>query len=172
MSRTKSLARIVNPLSTRAHYSHLVTLNAAFFRVWRLTRRTALFVLHSFVCLASNSESLNSYAFNPNNYFCLASFHRPHSHMSVVLSVFHTVPEQSLLFVVLRTDTKSLCKELNLPRCAVPVASYPFEIQNTTHLMSFALRATQPYFTNPVALFRLYCYIAFLREQSDFVTTR
>jgi hypothetical protein len=39
---------------------------------------------------------------------------------------------------------------VNLPRCATPVASYPFGIQNTTHLMSFALRATQPYFTNPV----------------------
>lgn len=38
----------------------------------------------------------------------------------------------------------------NLQRCATPVASQPFELQNTTHLISFALRATQRSFTNPV----------------------
>ena len=32
-------------------------------------------------------------------------------------------------------------------RCARPAAPYPFEIQNTTHLISFSLQDTQCYFT-------------------------
>lgn len=95
----ESLARIVLPLSTNAFYGQLVTLNAAFFGEWRFSRHNMLFVLQSFVSLAGYSESLNSYAFIPNNYFCLAGFRRPHSLASVVLSVFHMLPEQSFAFL-------------------------------------------------------------------------
>ena len=86
-----------------------------------------------------------------------------HIPFGVVLSTFHMMPGQSLRFYGLqswdRTNYLHILKMLlypdelfakNLPRCAVPVASQPFGLQNTTHLMSFALRATQPCFTDPV----------------------
>ena len=83
-----------------------------------------------------------------------------HIPCGVVLSTFHIVPEQSFAFVIqtriwtqidsLRDCCFTIKQFVNLPRCATPVASYPFEIQNTTHLMSFALRATQPCFADPV----------------------
>ncbi len=96
---TTSLASCVAVLSTRASYGHPVSLSAAFFGEWRFSRRTLLFVLLSFVCLASSSQSLNRYAIFPNNHFCLASFCGPHSVASVVLSTFHNVPGQSFAFV-------------------------------------------------------------------------
>jgi len=37
----------------------------------------------------------------------------------------------------------------NLPWCAAPVAPYPFGIQNTTHQLFFALRATKRLFKCP-----------------------
>jgi len=79
LSRTESLARIVNPLSTRAVASHRVSLSAAFFRVWRLTRHIMLFDYQSSASLASCSRALTPYVFNPINHFRLASFHEPHS---------------------------------------------------------------------------------------------
>ncbi len=106
---TESLARTVLPLSTDAFYGQLVTLNAAFFRVWRLTRRNMLFDHLSFVSLAGYSESLNSYAFFPINQFRLAGIPEPHSLASEVLSTFHMLPEQSFAFVISK-------KELNLRR--------------------------------------------------------
>ena len=97
---TESLARTVLPLSTNAFYGQLVTLNAAFFRVWRLTRRNMLFDHLSFVSLAGYSQSLNRYAFFPINQFSLASLPEPHSLASEVLSTFHMLPEQTFAFVV------------------------------------------------------------------------
>jgi len=97
---TASLARSVLPLSTRAFYSHLVSLNAAIFRVWRLTRRICLLDHLSFVCLASSSVPLRTYAIFPINQFRLASIPEPHSLASAVLSTFKHIPEQSFAFVV------------------------------------------------------------------------
>jgi hypothetical protein len=77
----------------------LVSLSAAFFRVWRLTRRIMLFVPQSSVCLASSSQSLNRYVFFPNNYLHLASFSRPNSLACQVLSTFHIIPGQSFAFI-------------------------------------------------------------------------
>lgn len=86
-----------------------------------------------------------------------------HIPFGVVLSTFHMMPGQSLRFLwraklesnQLPTYPKNVAlpDELfakNLPRCAVPVASQPFGLQNTTHLMSFGLRPNQPCFTDPV----------------------
>ena len=109
---TESLARTVLPLSTRAFYSHLVTLNAAFFGEWRFSRRICLLDHLSFVSLASYSESLNSYAIFPINQFRLASIPEPHSLASVVLSIFKHIPEQSFAFVISK-------KELNLRRSLI-----------------------------------------------------
>ena len=106
---TESLARTVLPLSTRAFYSHLVSLNAAFLRVWRLTRRNMLFDHLSFASLAGYSQSLNRYAFFPINQFRLAGIPEPHSLASEVLSTFHMLPDQSFAFVVTN-------QELNLDR--------------------------------------------------------
>lgn len=100
LSCTLSLARKVETLSTSAFYGHLVSLNAAFFRVWRLTRRTMLFDHLSFVSLAGYSRSLNPYAFFPINQFSLASLPEPHSLASVVLSIFKHIPEQTFAFVI------------------------------------------------------------------------
>lgn len=99
MSITVSLASHVLSLSTGASYGHPVSLSAAFFREWRFSRRTLLFVLLSFVCLASSSIPLRIYAIFPNNHICLASFREPHSVAGVVLSTFHNVPGQSFAFV-------------------------------------------------------------------------
>lgn len=95
---TESLARTVLPLSTNAFYGQLVSLNAAFFRVWRLTRRICLLDHLSFASLAGYSRSLNPYAFFPINQFSLASLPEPHSLASVVLSIFKHIPEQSFAF--------------------------------------------------------------------------
>jgi hypothetical protein len=95
---TQSFAGMVLPLSTRASQGHLVSLSAAFFREWRFSRHTLLFVLLSFACLASSSESLNSYAIFPNNYLFLAGFGRPYCLSTRVLSVFHNIPGQSFAF--------------------------------------------------------------------------
>lgn len=86
-----------------------------------------------------------------------------HIPFGVVLSTFHMMPGQSLRFYGLqswdRTNYLHILKMLlypnelfakNLPRCAVPVASQPFGLQNTTHLMSFGLRPNQPCFADPV----------------------
>ena len=104
-----SLARSVLPLSTRAFYGHLVSLNAAFFRVWRLTRRICLLDHLSFVCLASSSVPLRTYAIFPINQFRLASIPEPHSLAGVVLSTFKHIPEQSFAFCC-------AMQELNLHR--------------------------------------------------------
>lgn len=162
MSRTESLARIVNSLSTKVLTDHLVSLSAAFFSVWRLTRHIMLFDHQSSVCLASSSKALTSYVFNPINHFRLASFHEPHSfrcgikHLSHDAgTVFAFLWRAKLESNQLPTYPKNVAlpNELfakNLPRCAVPVASQPFGMQNTTHLMSFGLRPNQPCFTDPV----------------------
>lgn len=105
---TESLARTVLPLSTNAFYGQLVTLNAAFLRVWRLTRHNMLFDHLSFVSLAGYSESLNSYAFFPINQFRLAGIPEPYSLASKVLSTFHMLPEQSFAFCLLRQDLNLL----------------------------------------------------------------
>jgi hypothetical protein len=97
---TESLARTVLPLSTSAFYGQLVPLNAAFLRVWRLTRRICLLDHLSFASLASYSGSLNPYAFFPINQFRLASIPEPHSLASAVLSTFKHIPEQSFAFVI------------------------------------------------------------------------
>ena len=97
---TESLARTVLPLSTNAFYGQLVSLNAAFFRVWRLTRRNMLFDHLSFASLAGYSQSLNRYAFFPINQFRLAGIPEPHSLASEVLSTFHMLPDQSFAFVI------------------------------------------------------------------------
>ena len=122
-----------------------------------------LFVLLSSAYLASSSVPLRTYDFFPNNQFSLASLPEPHSLTSVVLSIFHIVSEQSLRFCLICDQYHKLLQSyVNLSRCAAPVASSPFERQNTTHLMSFTLRVTQPYFTDPDnILLRLYCYLAF-----------
>ena len=86
-----------------------------------------------------------------------------HIAFAVVLSTFHMMPGQSLRFYwraklgsnQLPTYPKNVAlpDELfakNLPRRAVPVASHPFEMQNTTRLMSFGLRPNQPCFADPV----------------------
>jgi hypothetical protein len=100
LNRTESLARIVNPLSTSAFYGQLVSLIGAFVREWLFSRRNMLFDLLSFVCLASSSIPLRTYAVFPINYFCLASFRRPHCLATVVLTNFHILPEQSFAFVI------------------------------------------------------------------------
>jgi hypothetical protein len=99
LSITVSLASHVLSLSTDVLADQSVSPNAAFFGEWRFSRRTLLFVLLSSVCLRSSSQSLNRYVFFPNNYIHLASFRRPHSVASVVLSIFHNAPGQSFAFV-------------------------------------------------------------------------
>lgn len=99
MSITVSLASHVLSLSTEACYGHSVSPSGAFFREWRFSRRTLLLVLLSFVCLASSSIPLRTYAIFPNNYISLASIRRPHSLASVALTTFHNVPGQSFAFV-------------------------------------------------------------------------
>ena len=130
----------------------LVSLSAAFFRVWRLTRRIMLFVPQSSVYLASSSQSLNRYVFFPNNYLHLASFSRPNSLACRVLSTFHIIPEQSFAFCYIKEGfepspipAKWNCSttELfaNLLRCAAPVAPYlvRYSIQHTSCLSSCEL---------------------------------
>lgn len=46
----------------------------------------------------------------------------------------------------LEYETAAMTIFANPPRCAAPVASTSFGDQNTTHLMSFSLRDTQPFF--------------------------
>lgn len=115
LSCTASLARSVDPLSTRAFYSLLVSLNAAIFRVWRMTRHTMLFVHLSSADLASHSVPLRTYDFFPNNQFSLASLPEPYSLTSTALSIFHIVSEQSFAFDYQKriwTFTDSCIKEL------------------------------------------------------------
>jgi hypothetical protein len=164
LDRTESLARTVNPLSTRAIAGHLVSLSAAFFRVWRLTRHIMLFDHQSSASLASCSKALTSYVFNPINHFRLASFHEPHcfrcgiKHLShdagTVFAFFFGVHcwnrTNYLKFRILLLYPNELNAKVNLPRRAVPVASQPFGLQNTTRLMSFGLRPNQPCFADPV----------------------
>ena len=168
---TESLARIVLSLSTNAFYGQLVSLNGAFLRVWRLTRRNMLFDLLSFVSLRSCSESLNPYAFFPINYFCLAGFRRPHSLASVVLTTFHILPEQSFAFIIKEGFEPSPIPQhrncsttelfANLPRCAAPVAPYlvRYRIQHTSCLLPCGLLNHTSRVRS--SLHRLYCYLAF-----------
>lgn len=168
---TESLARTVLPLSTNAFYGQLVSLNAAFLRVWRLTRRNMLFDHLSFASLAGYSQSLNRYAFFPINQFRLAGIPEPHSLASEVLSTFHMLPEQSFAFDYQRriwTFADSLegnCSttELfaNLPRCAAPVAPYlvRYRIQHTSCLLPCGLLNHASSFPSSVQL--LHCYLAF-----------
>ena len=168
---TESLARTVLPLSTNAFYGQLVSLNAAFLRVWRLTRRTMLFVLLSFASLAGYSRSLNPYAFFPNNQFNLASFPEPHSLASEVLSIFHIAPDQSFAFVIqirnwtwidsLRDCCFTFKQFANLPRCADPVAPYlvRYRIQHTSCLLPCGLLNHASSLPSSVQL--LHCYLAF-----------
>ena len=144
---TLSLARKVEPLSTRCLATILVTLSAAFFGEWRFSRRMLLFVHLSSASLASYSTALTVYVFYPNNHFCLASFCEPNSLACQVLSTFHNIPEQSFAFCIKEgfepspIPPKWNCSttELfaNLPRCAVPVAPYlvRYRIQHTSCLL-------------------------------------
>ena len=77
---TLSLARKVEPLSTKVLADHLVTLSAAFFGEWRFSRRMLLFDLLSSASLASFCE--------PNSLACQ------------VLNTFHNIPEQSFAFCI------------------------------------------------------------------------
>ena len=78
LDRTDSLARSVNPLSTRVLTDHRVSLSAAFFNEWRFSCHIMLFDHQSSASLASCSKALTFYVFNPINHFRLASFHEPH----------------------------------------------------------------------------------------------
>ena len=130
---TASLASRVLPLSTQHLSALCVTSNAAFFRVWRFTRRMLLFVHLSYASLASCSTALTAYVLYPNNHFRLASFCEPNSLACQVLSTFHNIPEQSFAFCIKEGFEPSpipyqwncSTTELfaNLPRCAAPVAS-------------------------------------------------
>jgi hypothetical protein len=95
---TASLASRVLPLSTGVLTDHPVTSSAAFFRVWRFTRRMLLFVHLSYASLASCSAALTAYVLYPNNHFRLASFCEPNSLTCQVLSTFHNIPGQSFAF--------------------------------------------------------------------------
>ncbi len=145
---TLSLARKVEPLSTRCLATILVTLSAAFFGEWRFSRRMLLFVHLSSASLASYSTALTVYVFYPNNHFRLASFCEPNSLACQVLSTFHNIPEQSFAFWFAKLESNqlptfpkkvALPNELfaNLPRCAVPVAPYlvRYRIQHTSCLL-------------------------------------
>ena len=168
---TESLARTVLPLSTNAFYGQLVSLNAAFFRVWRLTRRNMLFDHLSFASLAGYSQSLNRYAFFPINQFRLAGIPEPHSLASEVLSTFHMLPEQTFAFVVqyrswtcidsLRGNCITIMQIANLPRCAAPVAPYlvRYRIQHTSCLLPCGLLNHASSLPSSVQL--LHCYLAF-----------
>ena len=168
---TESLARTVLPLSTNAFYGQLVSLNAAFLRVWRLTRRNMLFDHLSFASLAGYSQSLNRYAFFPINQFRLAGIPEPHSLASEVLSTFHMLPEQSFAFVVqyrswtyidsLLWNWLTISQIANLPRCAAPVAPYlvRYRIQHTSCLLPCGLLNHASSLPSSVQL--LHCYLAF-----------
>ena len=146
---TLSLARKVEPLSTRCLATILVTLSAAFFGEWRFSRRMLLFVHLSSASLASYSTALTVYVFYPNNHFCLASFCEPNSLTCQVLSTFHNIPEQSFAFYgcksrnwtcylhILKMLLYQMSYFANLPRCAVPVAPYlvRYRIQHTSCLL-------------------------------------
>ena len=133
LDRTDFLARSVNPLSTKVIADHLVSLSAAFLKWWRFHYHATLFIHHSSVCLASSSVPLRTYVFNPNNYFCLASFRRPYCLATKVLSTFHVALEQSFAFYIqtrswtqidsLRDCCFTIKQFANLPRSAAPVAS-------------------------------------------------
>jgi hypothetical protein len=134
LDRTDFLARSVNPLSTKVIADHLVSLSAAFLKWWRFHYHATLFIHHSSVCLASSSVPLRTYVFNPNNYFCLASFRRPYCLATKVLSTFHVALEQSFAFYIqtrswtqidsLRDCCFTIKQFANLPRSAAPVAPY------------------------------------------------
>ena len=145
---------MVNLLSTRVLSDSLVSSNAAFFRVWRITRRILLLVYQSSVCLASSSIPLRTYVFNPNKHIHLASFSAPHCLSTVVLSAFYSIPEQAFAFILpcaMSDLNRHLLKPnqmlyqfeqiANLPRCAAPVASYlvRYKIQHTSCLSSCGL---------------------------------
>lgn len=99
LDRTLSLARMVNLLSTKVLSDSLVSSNAAFFGVWRITRRILLLVYQSSACLASSSIPLRTYVFNPNKHVHLASFSAPHCLSTVALSAFYSIPEQAFAFL-------------------------------------------------------------------------
>ena len=105
---TRSLARKVEPLSTRCLATIRVTLSAAFFGEWRFSRRMLLFVHLSSASLASYSTALTVYVFYPNNHFCLASFCEPNSLACQVLSTFHNIPEQSFAFCWMQKQGSNL----------------------------------------------------------------
>ena len=138
-----------------------VSPSGAFFREWRFSRHMLLLVHWSYVCLASNSQSLNRYVFSPNNHFRLASIRGPYSANSMALTTFRDTSGQSFAFYdckdriwtcylhFLKTLLYRMSYIANLPWCAGPVAPYPFGIQNTTHQLFFALRATKRLFKCP-----------------------
>lgn len=163
MDRTDSLARSVNPLSTRVLTDHRVSLSAAFFNEWRFSCHIMLFDHQSSASLASCSKALTSYVFNPINHFRLASFHEPHCFRCGIKHLSHDAGTVFAFFFGLQSWNRTnylkfhtlLLYQMsylqsNLPRRAVPVASHPFEMQNTTRLMSFGLRPNQPCFADPV----------------------
>lgn len=161
MTITASLARSVLSLSTRVSYDHLVSLNAAFLRVWRLTRRNMLFDHLSFVSLAGCSQSLNRYAFFPINQFRLAGIPEPHSLASEVLSTFHMLPEQSFAFVVSK-------KDLNLRRFLIMELLYQLSYlrtyQDVLLQLLHSLLATK---YNTPHVFCLAGYSTILHESGD-----
>ena len=143
---------MVNLLSTKVLSDSLVSSNAAFFRVWRITRRILLLVHQSSVCLASSSIPLRIYVFNSNKHVHLAGFSAPHCLSTVALSAFYSIPEQTFAFIYYNaglepTTIRSIfrCSTIeliaNLPRCAAPVASYlvRYKIQHTSCLSSCGL---------------------------------
>jgi hypothetical protein len=171
LDRTESLARTVNPLSTRAVSSHLVSLSAAFFRVWRLTRHIMLFDHQSSASLASCSKALTFYVFNPINHFRLASFHEPHCLRCGIKHLSHDAGTVFAFFFVLRTNPKYLCKAMLTYQDVLPLSLHillGYKIQHTSclsacDLINHASRIR-------LSLLRLQCYIAFSCE-SDSVTT-
>ena len=145
--------------------------SAAFFRVWRFTRRILLLVSRSYVSLASCSTPLRVYVLSPNNHIHLASFRGPHSANSVALSAFNSIPEQSFAFYIKEGFEPSpipVKMELlyhwaicDLLRCAAPVAPYlvRYRIQHTYCFLPCGLLNGSSSLPSSVQL--LHCYHAF-----------
>ena len=181
MSRTEFLARSVNPLSTRAVASHRVSLSAAFFSVWRLTRHIMLFDHQSSACLASSSKALTSYVFNPINHFRLASFHEPHSLRCGIKHLSHNAGAVFRFFLL---QSWNRTNYLKFKRLLLYQMSYlrtyqdvlllllhillGYKIQHTSCLLPCGLLNHASRIR--LSLLRLHCYIAFPCESDSIAT--